>query len=106
MVIQNSSRVIIEKIGKEFGLSPAEAHRHYLLYMEEFVLKNLYEADFDILRIEGLGYISIGLLRTKAFLNSARRINPDDMETETKVSRMIQYMDELNSTLKKKKLYR
>ena len=106
MILQNNVKRIITEVGKEFGLSPVESSDHYLQYINEFVLKSLYEADFDILRIEGLGIISPGLLRTKGFYKSIKdnpKVNP---EIAPKLLQHINHMDELNLSLKKKRLYR
>lgn len=106
MVLQNNIRAIIEEVGKEFGLDSKESHRHYLMYIEEFILKNLYEADFDILRIEGLGTITPSLIRSKKYYSMLEKSTIDNTHIKEKVSRHIRYIDELNETLKKKKLYR
>jgi pyruvate formate-lyase activating enzyme-like uncharacterized protein len=106
MVLQNNVRRIINEVGKEYGLDHQQSHHHYIQYIEEFVLKNLYEADFDVLRIEGLGVITPGLLRAKAYLKSLEKTTNPVQDIRDKVGKQIIYIDELNSTLKKKKLYR
>lgn len=106
MILQNNVKRIIAEVGKEFGLSLTESSDHYLQYIDEFVLKSLYEADFDVLRIEGLGVITPGLLRTKAYYRSIKdneKVNP---EITAKLLQHINHIDELNMSLKKKKLYK
>ena len=66
----------------------------------------MYEADFDILRIEGLGMITPGLLRARGFYNSVKdnpRVSP---EVSVKLLQHINHVDELNKGLRKKRLYK
>jgi len=106
MILQNNVKRIINEVGKEFGLSPAESSEHYLQYIEEFVLKSMYEADFDLLRIEGLGIICPGLLRTKGYYKSVKDNPKVSPEIAIKLLQHINHLDELNLGLKKKRLYK
>ena len=106
MVLQSSVKRIIREIGKEFNLSPQESEEHYIMYIEEYVLKSLYEADFDILRLDALGSITPGLIRTKGYAHSLEKSDKNIDYIKVKMARLIGHMDYLNTTLKRKKLYR
>ena len=106
MVAQSNVKKIISDIGKKYNLSFEESQLHYDIYIKEYILKSLYEADFDILRIDGLGTITPSLIRSKKYQYTLANNPLPNLDIKEKVQRHIDYLDELNMTLKKKKLHR
>jgi hypothetical protein len=107
MIIQNSFKKILREVGDKYSLTEQEAIDHYMLYIDEFIIKSLYEADFDVLKLNGLGNITPGLLACKSFLRSLKVVDTDvKIEIKNKLSNMVGLVDNLNLTLKKKKLYK
>lgn len=105
MILQNSVKRIISEVGKQFGLSVEESQEHYIQYIEEFILKSMYDADFDVLRIEGLGVITPGLTRTRGYLKSFMQKGKVTPEIQEKLERHISHVEDLNASLKHKKLF-
>ena len=105
MILQNSFKKVIIEEGKKIGLTEQESINHYLTYIDEFVLNSLYEADFDILRLNGLGNITASMLSSKKFSNSIVPDTEIKSEIKRKTYNLYELAENLNKNLKRKKLY-
>ena len=98
MILRSSYKRIIQEEGAKFGLTADQAIEYYMSFIDEYLIKHMYEANFYVLEIKGLGYLTVSQAKIKQHLH----YHPNTNNREV-YERLFRLSENMYSTLKRKR---